>query len=99
MGFGNKRRLLLLCLLLLTGSLSVKLILASTFLLRLNSIEIWFALLAGCEKIKLNKTSTFDEFVALVTNSAEIYFEDQKATMPNPAPHLITWPELSNGTP
>ena len=54
---------------------------------------------SGLREDQIKQTSTFDEFVALVTNSAEIYFEDQKATMPNPAPHLITWPELSNGTP
>lgn len=54
---------------------------------------------SGLREDQIKQTSTFDEFVALVTNPAEIYFEDQKATMPNPAPHLITWPELSNGTP
>jgi len=49
-------------------------------------------LTSGLREDQIKQTSTFDEFVALVTNPAEIYFEDQKATMPNPAPHLTPWP-------
>jgi len=47
---------------------------------------------SGLREDQIKQTSTFDEFVALVTNPAEIYFEDKNAHMPNPAPHLTPWP-------
>jgi len=54
-------------------------------------------LTSGLREDQISLAATFDEFVALVTNPAEIYFEDQNAHMVNPAPHLTPWPENPNG--
>jgi len=49
-------------------------------------------LTSGLREDQISQAATFDEFVALVTNPAEIYFEDQNAHMVNPAPYLTPFP-------
>jgi hypothetical protein len=49
-------------------------------------------LTSGLREDQISQAATFDEFVALVTNPAEIYFQDQNAHMVNPEPHLTPWP-------
>jgi hypothetical protein len=48
---------------------------------------------SGLREDQIAQVTTTEELAALVTNPAEIYFEDQNAHMPNPAPHLTPWPE------
>jgi len=49
-------------------------------------------LTSGLREDQISQAATFDEFVALVTNPAEIYFPDQNAHVVNPEPHLTPWP-------
>jgi len=48
---------------------------------------------SGLREDQIAQVTTTEELAALVTNPAEIYFEDLNAHMPNPAPHLTPWPE------
>jgi len=47
---------------------------------------------SGLREDQIKQTSTFEEFVALVTNSAEVYDEVSQTSKPNPEPHLTPWP-------
>ena len=49
-------------------------------------------LTSGLREDQISQAATFDEFVALVTNPAEIYFPDQNAHVVNPEPHLTPFP-------
>jgi len=48
---------------------------------------------SGLREDQIAQVTTTEELAALVTNPAEVYFEDQNAHMPNPEPHLTPWPE------
>ena len=48
---------------------------------------------SGLREDQIDQVTTTEELAALVTNPAEIYFEDQNAHMPNPEPHLTPFPK------
>ena len=50
-------------------------------------------LTSGIREDQIEQATTFEAFVALVTNSPFVYDEATNSSVVNPEPHLITWPE------
>jgi len=50
-------------------------------------------LTSGLREDQIKQTTTFETFVALVTNPATVYDEDTQTSVPNTEPHLVVWPK------
>lgn len=50
-------------------------------------------LTSGLREDQIQQTTTFETFVALVTNPATVYDEDTQTSVPNTEPCLLPWPK------